>query len=74
MRQMQTLAFFSCELHRKEIVPDVPIAPIVQSLHYVHHGDGSFADVQNVPVVPSLTAVQSSNLAAVQSSMFKSSK
>jgi hypothetical protein len=31
---MQTLAFL-CELHRKEIVPDVPI---VQSLRYVHRG------------------------------------
>jgi hypothetical protein len=40
MRQMQTLAFFSCELHKKSVVPVV----------------------QKVPVVPSLTAVQSSKV------------
>jgi hypothetical protein len=54
---MQTLALLSRDLHGKGLVPDVPIVPTVQSLRYVHHGDGSFSDVQNVPVVEDVPEV-----------------
>jgi hypothetical protein len=45
MRQKQTLAFLSLDLHRKGLVPDVPIVPAVQSLAAVQSSKGSTFNV-----------------------------